>query len=360
MLSLNFLAIVYCMRGKANASLACAEALAKLAEVLPEVFQRTAVGAVGVIEMICGESALGREKLERVLASESDDAVLPLNSTGVWIDPISAYLVGLAVALTLLGHVDEGVARLQRAGARARSLGHALSQATVDACSVLIHWLRRDEAGYLAALQALVRDATALGGFGPVIHMAGAQTIVDAIVSPGVESALELLREIEMREAHGQHFCMPFLRCIAAERLADAGQYPVAIAALDAAIVKIEGNGERFVESEIHRLRGELLWRSADAIAAPRRRKSEDRAQVLPAAALVAAEAALRRALDVARAQRVRISELGAAVALGRFLDAHGREGEARAELAELCAWFPAGTDFHDLQAARELLAGYG
>ena len=71
-----------------------------------------------------------------------------------------------------------------------------------------------------------------------------------------------------------------------------------------------------------------------------------------------AAEACLRRALDVAHAQGARLLELRAAVALARHCRERGRTAEARALLTAAHAWFvnrrPAAPE---IVAAHRLLA---
>ena len=99
-------------------------------------------------------------------------------------------------------------------------------------------------------------------------------------------------------------------------------------------------SGERFLEAELHRLRGELLLTGAEA----------------GPSAWGAAEACLRRALDVARAQRAKSLELRAMMSLGRLYQQQGRQAEARPLLAETYSWFTEGFDTPYLQEAKALL----
>ena len=69
------------------------------------------------------------------------------------------------------------------------------------------------------------------------------------------------------------------------------------------------------------------------------------------------AEAAFRRALDVARCQQAKALELRAAMSLARVWQQQGRQVEASALLAPLYAWFTEGFDTPDLQEATTLLA---
>ena len=69
------------------------------------------------------------------------------------------------------------------------------------------------------------------------------------------------------------------------------------------------------------------------------------------------AEAAFRRALDVARYQQAKALELRATLSLARLWQGQGQREAARDLLAPLYAWFTEGFDTPDLQEAKTLLA---
>jgi predicted ATPase len=66
------------------------------------------------------------------------------------------------------------------------------------------------------------------------------------------------------------------------------------------------------------------------------------------------AEAAIEKAIDVARRQNAKSWELRGAMSLAR--PGQGRPQEAATLLAPVLAWFTEGLDAADLQAARTLL----
>ena len=68
------------------------------------------------------------------------------------------------------------------------------------------------------------------------------------------------------------------------------------------------------------------------------------------------AEALLREAGAIARRRSLRMPELRAATSLAGVLVGQGRPEEARAQLAEVYAWFTEGFDTRDLRAARAAL----
>ena len=93
--------------------------------------------------------------------------------------------------------------------------------------------------------------------------------------------------------------------------------------------------GAQLWTPEFHRLRGELLLARADE---------------------GGAEAALRLAIDRARAQGARSWELRAAVSLSRLWERGGKREEARRLVGEVHGWFTEGFDTADLAAARRRL----
>lgn len=119
-----------------------------------------------------------------------------------------------------------------------------------------------------------------------------------------------------------------------------AGQIEAGLDAVEQAITHSRQNSELWWDSEIHRLRGELLLA-----------KGADPHQV---------ETEWRRALDIASAQQARSFELRAATSLAGLWQASSRTEDAERLLAPLYASFSEGFDTPDLQAARALLDHLG
>jgi predicted ATPase len=117
-----------------------------------------------------------------------------------------------------------------------------------------------------------------------------------------------------------------------ARALAAAGVGAEALAASDESLALAAETGERFLEAEAHRLRGEIVTDPATA------------------------EACFRRALDIARQQGSRSLELRAAVSLTRLARQRGCHAEVRPLLAAAFAAFTEGFDTPDLREARALL----
>ena len=130
-----------------------------------------------------------------------------------------------------------------------------------------------------------------------------------------------------------------------------AGRYDEASALLEDGLTLISETGECWCEAEMHRLCGEL--RLARAM---QQRRGTKRWQQLAGEA----EACLRHALEVARAQGAKWWQLRAAVSLARLLGECDRSIEARQLLTDAHGGLNEGFDLPDLRAAQELLKSLG
>jgi len=138
--------------------------------------------------------------------------------------------------------------------------------------------------------------------------------------------------------ATGAAVFVPYFCTMLAEVCDHLGHTEDGLQALAEAHTLVEQHEEPWWEAEVCRLRGVLLLR-----------------QLVPPQA--AAEAWLRRALDVARRQEAKSLELRSAMILARLWQQQGRCAEARDLLAPIYGWFTEGFDTADLQEAKTLLA---
>jgi len=124
------------------------------------------------------------------------------------------------------------------------------------------------------------------------------------------------------------------------EALARDGQVAAGLAALDEALALAARTGERFLEAELHRLRGEALLDGAAGDPSARE----------------AADGCFRRALEVAHRQAARGLALRAAVSRARRDLDRSQSGEAVRTLADVLGAFDEGFDTRDLAEARAVL----
>jgi predicted ATPase len=129
-----------------------------------------------------------------------------------------------------------------------------------------------------------------------------------------------------------------------AEALEKSGEAERGLALVEEALGSVSKTGEGWCESELHRLTGEL---SLDLRAGRGATVGDGQSK---------AEEYLRRALEIARRQNAKSSELRAATSLARLLRNQRRGSEARLTLAEVYGWFTEGFDTADLKDAKALL----
>jgi tetratricopeptide (TPR) repeat protein len=103
---------------------------------------------------------------------------------------------------------------------------------------------------------------------------------------------------------------------LTAEAFGKAGRFPVALSLLDEASRLMEANEERFIESEIYRIRGELVLNQVK--------------EGLPSADQAReAEAAFVKAIEIARARSAKMLALRAVISLSDLLKQTGKVTEA-------------------------------
>jgi len=118
-----------------------------------------------------------------------------------------------------------------------------------------------------------------------------------------------------------------------------AGQIEEAAALLDDALEIVKRTGERWLEPELYRHKGQLLLRQGN-----------------PAAA----DEMYCTALSTAREQEAKLWELRAAVSLANLWRGQGRRTDAGELLAPVYGWFTEGFDTPDLEEASAALDELG
>ena len=149
--------------------------------------------------------------------------------------------------------------------------------------------------------------------------------------------SLDRLRQcISRLKESGARLRLPYYLWLLARLYGQIGSIDVGLAVIEEALAESRANNERWWDSELHRLRSELLL--ANGV---------DDYDV---------EVALLRAAEIARAQHAKSLELRAAMTLARHWRDRNRADEARHLLSDIYSWFTEGFDTPDLQSARSLL----
>jgi predicted ATPase len=245
-----------------------------------------------------------------------------------------------AVALWCLGYPDQALRSARSARRLAEELSHPFNVARALYFGAFIHLCRR-EAGPTQELAVTLMELSDDQGFAllrqgsMILH--GWSLAEQGRAADGIS---QMRQGLAGWQATGALSHRPYQLALLAEALAREGQVGEGLAALDEALALSTTSGERFLEAELHRLRGELLRRGA-AAAAP---------------APDEAEACFHRALALARYQQARSLELRAAMSLTRLYQGQGRPAEARSVLAGCYDCFTEGLDTPDLREAGALL----
>lgn len=153
------------------------------------------------------------------------------------------------------------------------------------------------------------------------------------------EGEVDMRRGMELCRQHGLAAPPALFEVLMADVEEKSGQFDAALARLDLVVKHIRRSGECWLEAEVHRYRSNLL----------RQVHPDDPA---------AAEAALRHALDVARAQGTKTFELRAMLDLARLHGAKGWDDGMRSELLRACSALGAEPGLVELEEAAGLLAG--
>jgi predicted ATPase len=243
-------------------------------------------------------------------------------------------------ALWCLGRPDAALDGASQALGLALQLGQPFSRAIAATYLGLLQQLRADPGTFRAqAHEALELSAA----FGATYYRAWAAILVayaETLEHPGASGLGRLRSAIESFKATGARLRLPYYLALLSDVHLRCGEAEAGLDAVEEGLSRSRETNERWWDSELHRLRAELLLAAgADA--------SE-------------AESALSRALTIARGQEARSLELRAARTLARLWAGSGRVAEARSLLAPVYSSFEEGLETPDLVSARSLLSTLG
>jgi predicted ATPase len=255
-------------------------------------------------------------------------------------DPGVGCMLYGAVTLWCLGYPDQALRSVRAARRLADELSNPFDLARALYFGAFTYVCRREARLAQELAEALIRLSSEQG-FAMLLH--GGMIVRGwclAEQGSAGEGIGPMRQGLAGWQATGALSHRPYHLALLAEALAREGQAQEGLTALGEALTLSTTSGERFLEAELHRLRGQLLLAGA-AAGSP---------------AWGAAEASFHQALDVARAQQARSLELRAVMSLGRLYQQQGRQAEARPLLTETYRWFTEGFDTPDLREAKALL----
>jgi len=252
-------------------------------------------------------------------------------------DPKVCALGERALALWLLGFPERSLDAIREAMDWAQTLSHAGSLAHGMDIRLMLHRYRRD-------VNVVRRDAEAMMAFGerhdlPVQRAKAMVFLGWALAQEGeLERGLALMREgLDVQKAIDTREDFPVFFDMLATGHARTGGTDLALDLLAEILEETERTGLGYWTPELYRVRGEVLLSMAQC------REDE-------------ADGWFRRALDLAREQKVKSLELRAAVSLARLEGWRGRPDSGNALLLPVYEWFREGLDSVDLIEARRVL----
>jgi class 3 adenylate cyclase/predicted ATPase len=242
-----------------------------------------------------------------------------------------------ALVLWFLGYPDQGKVRNDAAVTLAQQSAHPFSLSVILGLAAIFHQYRREVRAVQACAEAAMKLAQEQGF--PLWMTHGAILRGGALVQQGqTQEGIEQIHlGLTTYRATGAEILRPYWLALLAEAYGIMGQLEEGLTALAEALTLAETTGGRWYESELYRLKGELLLQQ----------HSDNQAD---------AESCFHHALDIARNQQARSFELRTATSLARLWQQQGRRQEAYDLLTPVYNWFTEGFDTADLQEAQALL----
>ena len=254
-------------------------------------------------------------------------------------DPRATTEIFDALALWILGQIDDSLRLVDRAltdagsAAHAPTMGHSLLFA---AWLGLVRCNPEAVAIYSRAFADIVSRYDLPAFFaGQAAFFQAWKKWSDTAEKPRLA---EMRKGIETAREQGVVWFLSSLEAALAGAEASAGERDSGLRRLDDAFAELKTTESRWYEAEIHRIRGEILLKRDPANTS-------------------AAEQSLQAAIAIAQSQKARSFELRAALSLAKLYRAANRDADAHAVLAPAVEGFPPTQRFPELTEAQTLLA---
>jgi class 3 adenylate cyclase/predicted ATPase len=284
--------------------------------------------------MWTGDIAQGMAHFDRAIALYDPAEHRPL-TTRFSVDTAVSVLSARSHALWFLGYPEAALADAGQALRNAREIGHA---GTLMYALTLAFWIHIFRGSYAAA-NALADELFALSDEKGALWWKGlgriAQGCALSLTGRASDAVQMMTSGLAETRSTGATLNLPNHLSYLALAHAELGQIDDARRCVGEAMTTMETNKEKWFETEVNRVAGEVVLKSLDT---------------------VKAEAYFHRALEVARQQQAKSWELRAAMSIARLRRSQGKPQQARELLAPIYGWFTEGFDTLDLQEAKALL----
>jgi predicted ATPase len=281
-----------------------------------------------------GELLLAKRHLEIALSIYDPEQHGPFVLRG-GVDSRVNCLSYVGMTLWQLGYPDQAIKACSEAVTLAHDLSHPFSLAAADVFLAIVRQFRRET----TAVQEIAERTIALSSeHGLSLWLANAMCMHGwAIAEQGrqEEGSAKVREGLAATHVAGNDLVRPYYLFLLAEACEGASRIDDGLSTLADALAVVDKN--RGPETEIHRLRGELLLKQNNSNVAE-------------------AQNCFERSIEIARSRSAKSCELRSTMSLARLLQKQGNRDEARTILAEIYNWFSEGFDTADLKDAKALL----
>ena len=329
------------VRGEVSSAIALAEQLMQRADVVEDsglaLYARI---ARGVASYFMGDFPSALKDLEASLSIYDPERHRTLIlrygfDASVWC------LCYTAATQWRLGYPDQALKRIDDALASAKKSSHPLNLAQAELFASIVRQFRREAQVVADTSQSLI-DRSVEHGITDWLDWAGClHGWASAALGDHEGGIVQLREKLASLGAKGARVWRPYFLYLLAEACMEADRVDDGLSALTDALTAAAKHDEREHESQIHRLKGELLLRQRNS------NHTE-------------AHQCFELAIKVARKQSAKSFELRATVSLARLLAKQGDRNEARAKLSAIYDWFTEGFATPDLKEAKALLDQLG
>ncbi len=297
---------------------------------------------LGETHFFRGDLILGRKHLEQAIALYDPHKTHPLTALG-GVDMKVSCLSWLSWILWVLGYPDQALGQSQEALTLAQELDHPFSLSFVlsfSSCGLRL--FRREPQQthqFLTTLEQIVAANDLVVTQAWTMVCRGWQQILQKQLQEGIT---QTQAGMAAWQAIGAVSGITVQAIPLIEGYGRSGQVEKGLNQITETLAMINETGERLVEAEIYRLKGELLLET----------KENEPQGDLP-------EDCFQHAIELARRQQAKSWELRATMSLARLwhsLRSQSQQAEARQMLVGIYGWFSEGFDTPDLQEAKVLL----
>jgi tetratricopeptide (TPR) repeat protein len=299
-----------------------------------------------------GDLGRSREHLEQAVALYHPHNTHILTALG-GVDMKVSCLSWLSWTLWILGYPDQALAQSQEALTLAQKLAHPFSLSFVlsfSSCGVRLFRREPEQTQqFLTTLEQIVaaNDLAVTQAWAKVYR--GWQQILQGRLQAGLT---QTRAGMAGWQAIGAVSGMTVQALPLIEGYKRSGQIEAGLKQVAETLAMIRQTGERLVEAELYRLKGELLLEQRRRACPEQRRRNEGSRRKEK----LSPEACFIKAIEISRQQRTKAWELRATISLARLWQEQGKSREARQMLTKIHHQFTEGFDTVDLQEAKTLL----